>query len=148
MKILFPLIVNHYLSIRERYTIPIDRVQSPPPSTFDDHPSFASFPNDFQEDMDTRLQTDMEQFLDVALTTCREEKEQNETFLQLRSSISDYMSEHQSITQTNIDDLVEILPNQYSLPLIFSQLLHLCASTQSYHLHSTDTNDLILQKIL
>ena len=145
MKILLPLIANHYLSIRERYTIQIDRVQSihsPPPSTFDDHP------NDFQEDMDTRLQTDMEQFLDVALTTCREEKEQNETFLQLRSSISNYMSEHQSITQTNIDDLVEILPNQYSLPLIFSQLLHLCASTQSYVLHSTETNDLFLRKIL
>ena len=152
---IYPIIINHYLSIRERYSIKIDRIptmhSSSPAMTFEDNLLFSYAPpdDDVQEDMDIRLQTDMEQMLDAALTISHEEQEQNEIFLQLRSSISDYMFEHQSLVQTNVDDLVEILlPHQYSLPLIFSQLLHLCASTQRYYLHSTDDNDLFLEKIL
>lgn len=156
---IYPFIINHYLSIRERYSIKIDRIptihSSPQTTTaFEDNLIFSYSPtylpsDDVQEDMDIRLQTDMEQMLDAALTNSQEEHEQNEIFLQLRSSISDYMFERQSVVETNVDDLVEILlPNQYSLPLIFSQLLHLCASTQRYYLHSTDNDDLILEKII
>lgn len=104
--------------------------------------------DDIQEDFDIRLQTDMEQILDAAILNSHEEQEHNQIFLQLRSSIQTYMTEHESIKQTNLDDLLEILDNQYSLPLVFSQLLHLCASTQRYSLHSTSNDKLFIEKMI
>lgn len=90
----------------------------------------------------------MEQILDAALTTSQEEQEHNQIFLRLRSSIMTYMTEHKSIEQTNLDDLLDTLQDQYSLPLVFNQLLHLCASTQRYSLHSTVPDNLFIERIM
>ena len=150
---IYPMITNHYLSIRERYSIKIYQpIRSPPvpiSNALDDNlfdPLSPTFIDDIQEDMDTRFQTDMEQILDAAILNSHEEQEQNKVFVELRSSIQTYMTEHESIQQTNVDDLLETLDDHYSLPLIFSQLLHLCASTQRYLLHSTANDRLFIEK--
>jgi hypothetical protein len=149
---IYPIIINHYLSIRERYSIKIDQpIRSTSPDVLDQNffdPLSPTFIDDIQEDMDIRLQTDMEQILDAAILNSHEEQEHNKIFLELRSSIQTYMTEHESIKQTNLDDLLEILDNQYSLPLVFSQLLHLCASTQRYSLHSTSNDKLFIEKMI
>lgn len=106
-----------------------------------------TFIDDNQEDVDIRLQTDMEHILDAAILSSNEEQEHNQVFLELRASITTYMNEHQANNQTNFDDLLGTLDDQYSLPLVFSQLLHLCASTQRYCLHSTANETLLIEKI-
>jgi hypothetical protein len=104
--------------------------------------------DDIQEDFDIRLQTDMEQMLDAAIYHSNGEQEHNKIFLELRSSIVSYMNKHDSVKTTNADDLIESLHDNYSLPLVFSQLLHLCASTQRYCLHSTSNDNLFIEKII
>jgi hypothetical protein len=90
----------------------------------------------------------MEQILDAAISNTNEEQEHNQIFLQLRSSIMTYMTQHNATKKTNIDDLLETLDDSYSLPLVFSQLLHLCASTQRYSLHSTSNDNLFIEKMM
>ena len=112
-------------------------------------PSFIpEMTDDQQEDYDIRLQTDMEQILDAAICHSNEEQEHNKIFLELRSSIMSYMNKHDAVKTTNVYDLIESLHDNYSLPLVFSQLLHLCASTQRYDLHSTSTDNLFIEKII
>ena len=89
----------------------------------------------------------MEQFLDAAVGHANEEQEHHQVFLTLRSSIQSYMSEHDAVQTIPVDDLVQSLPRDYSLPLVFSQLLHLCASTQRYSLHSTTHENLFIEKL-
>jgi hypothetical protein len=96
--------------------------------------------DDIQEDVDIRLQTDIYQ--------SNEEQQHNKVFLQLRSSIMSYMTKYNSIKTIHVDDILESLDNNYSLPLVFSQLLHLCASTQTYHLHSTSNDNLFIEKMI
>jgi GTP-binding protein EngB required for normal cell division len=90
----------------------------------------------------------MESMLDAAISNSNEEQEHNKIFLELRSSIMTYINKHDSIKQINVDDLLETFDEDYSLSLIFSQLLHLCASTQRYYLHSTSNDNLFIEKIL
>ena len=110
-------------------------------------PSFTHEPDDdVQEDFDVRLQTDMEQFLDAAIEQSNEEQEHNKVFLELRSTITSYMNKHETTQTIDAHDLVDSLGDKYSLPLVFSQLLHLCASTQRYHLQSTSDDNLLIRK--
>jgi len=135
---IYPTITIQYLTIRERYSTKMNRPQtiySPPiPITdvLDDNntliPYSPSFIHDINEDVDIRIQTDMEQILDAAISNSNEEHEQNKIFLELRSLIMTYMNEHETIKKTNINDLFETLHDNYSLPLIFSQLLHLSSN--------------------
>jgi len=90
----------------------------------------------------------MEQILDAAIYNSNEEQEHNKIFLELRSLITTYMNKQDSIKQININDLFELLHENYSLPLIFSQLLHLCGSTQRYYLHSTSNDNLFIEKMI
>jgi hypothetical protein len=161
-----PPIIIHHLTIRERYSTKIDRpfsrmIRSPPIPISDVLDENALVPlsspassfiyennDDIQEDVDIRMQTDMEQFLDAAIHHSNEEQVQSKVFLTLRSSIISYMNEHESVKMTNFDDLLESLHDNYSLPLVFSQLLHLCASTQRYSLHSTSNDKLFIEKIM
>ena len=158
-----PTITIQHYSIRERYTTKVDRsfsraIRSPPIPLAEvlDQETFmplstssplSTFIHDVDEDADIRLQTDMEHFLDAAICQSNEEQEHNRTFLTLRSSILIYMNEHQATNTTNVDDLIDSLHDHYSLPLVFSQLLHLCASTQRYHLHSTTAENLFIEKV-
>ncbi|CAF0794238.1 unnamed protein product [Rotaria sordida] len=163
---IYPTITIHHLTVRERYSTKIDQsfsrtIRSPsipitdvlnenvlisslsPPTS----PLFThDFNEDIQEDVDIRLQTDMEHILDAATYHSNEEQENNKIFLELRSLIMSYMNEHDSVKTINLDDLLETLHDNYSLPLVFSQLLHLCATTQRYYLHSTSNDNLFIQK--
>ena len=150
----YPIITEQYFSIRERCLMKIEPIRSPPIPIADvlNNDEFTDqyspiFIDDNREDVDIRLQTDMEQILDAAILNSNEEQEHNKVFLELRSSITTYMHKHEANDQINVDDLFQTLDNQYSLPLIFSQLLHLCASTQRYNLHSTTDEKLFLEKI-
>ena len=157
---IYPIITIHHLTIRERYSYQSIRSPSIPISqVLDEHaliplPSFTNDDNDnddnLQEDGDIRLQTDMEQILDAAIYQSNEEQQHNKIFLELRSSIMSYMTKNNSVKTTNVDDIIESLDNNnnYSLPLVFSQLLHLCASTQRYNLHSTSNDNLFIEKII
>jgi hypothetical protein len=153
---IYPTITINHLTIRERYSTKIDQsrptIRSPPmpiSDALDEIPLSPSFiNNDQQEDVDIRLQTDMEQILDAAILNSNEEQEHNKIFVELRSLIISYMNKHDSIKQINVNDLFEIFHEKYSLPLIFSQLLHLCVSTQRYHLHSTSDENLFIEKII
>ncbi|CAF1075267.1 unnamed protein product [Adineta ricciae] len=165
--IIYPTITVQHLTIRERYLTKIDQtsyrtVRSPPiPITdvLDDNAqvplsplgSFSHEMNDddegIQEDFDIRLQTDMEQFLDAAICQSNEEQEHNKIFLELRSNITLYMNQHNVNKTIDAYDLIETLDEKYSLPLIFGQLLHLCGSTQRYHLHSNTNDTLFLETI-
>lgn len=164
--IIYPTITIQQLTIRERYSTKIDQtshrtIRSPPiPITdvLDDNAQVPLSPlgslshemNDdegIQEDFDVRLQTDMEQFLDAAICQSNEEQEHNKIFLELRSNITSYVSQHNVNKTINAYDLIETLDGKYSLPLIFGQLLHLCGSTQRYHLHSTMNDTLVLETI-
>lgn len=164
---IYPTIIIQHLTIRERYSminnstysrtirspsIPLadvlnDNALMPIPSS-----PISSFIYDFnedvQEDVDDRLQSDMEQIVDAAAQQSNEEQEHNKVFLELRSSIMSYMNEHDSMKQINVDDLLGTLHNHYCLPLVFSQLLHLCGATQRYSLHSTSSDNLFIEKIL
>ncbi|CAF2708765.1 unnamed protein product [Rotaria sp. Silwood2] len=165
---IYPTISMHHLTIRERYSVKIDRpfsriIRSPPipisdvlnenalisSSSSPTSPSFIhEFNEDIQEDADIRLQTDMEQILDAATYHSNEEQEHNKIFLELRSLIMSYMNKHDSVKTINLDDLLETLDDNYSLPLVFSQLLHLCAATQHYYLHSTSNDNLLIEKTI
>ena len=164
---IYPTITIHHLTIRERYSTKIDQslyqpIRSPPiPITdvLDENalvplsplPSFPFEINDnndeIQEDFDIRLQTDMEQFFDAAICQSNEEQEHNKIFLELRSNIVTYMNQHDTNKTIDAYDLIETLDNKYSLPLVFGQLLHLCGSTQRYHLHSTANDNLFIETI-
>ncbi|CAF3943436.1 unnamed protein product [Adineta steineri] len=160
---IYPTITIHYLSIRERHSTKIDQpfirtIRSPSipiTNVLDENalaplsplPSFIYETNDdIQEDFDSQLQTNMEQFLDAAVYQSNEEQEHNKVFLELRSSIMTYMNKNDTVKTTNVYDLIESLHDNYSLPLIFSQLLHLCGSTQRYSLHSTSNDNLFIDK--
>ena len=169
---IYPTITIQYLTIRERYSLKIEQqmpsqsVHSPPipiSDVFDDNllsslplqspilmtTSNHEFNNDIQQDnVDIRLQTDMEQILDVSIYHSNEEQEQNRVFLQLRSSIISYVNKHNSMKKLNLDDLFESLHDNYSFSHIFSQLLYLCASTQRYYLHSTSNSNLFLETLM
>jgi hypothetical protein len=138
--------MNHPQIIRSP-PIPISNVLDEDPF-IPNSPSFIN--DDIQEDVDVdiRLQTDMEQILDAAIYNSNEEQEHNKIFLELRSLIITYMNKHDSIKQINVNDLFELLHENYSLPLIFSQLLHLCGSTQRYSLHSTSNDNLFIEKMM
>lgn len=150
---IYPIITTQYFPIRERYSMKIEPIRSPPiPITDVFNDEFTDryspiFIDDNREDVDIRLQTDMEHILDAAILNSNEEQEHNKIFLELRSSITNYMYENQTKNQINIDDLCQTLDNQYSLPLVFSQLLHLCASTQRYYLHTITDETLFIEKI-
>ncbi|CAF4880476.1 unnamed protein product [Rotaria sp. Silwood1] len=164
---IYPTINIHHLTIRERYSIKLDQpfsrtIRSPPipisdvlnentliSSSSPASPSFIhEFNEDIQEDVDIRLQTDMEQILDAATYHSNEEQEHNKIFLELRSLIMSYMNKHDSVKTINLDDLLETLDDNYSLPLVFSQLLHLCAATQRYYLYSTFNDNLFIEKMM
>lgn len=158
---IYPTITIHHFTIREQYSTKIDRYRSIPSPSLpigntinNDNDLFLPFNDnhddndDIQEDADIRLQTDMEQILDAAILNSNDEQQHNKVFLELRSLIMTYMTEHQTLKQINVDDLFEYLPDNYSLPLIFSQLLHLCASTQRYSLHSTADDQLYIVKVI
>ncbi|CAF2737724.1 unnamed protein product [Rotaria sp. Silwood2] len=161
---IYPTIHIHHLTIREQYSIKIDQsfsrtIPSPMSDVLNENalilssppisPSFIhEFNENIQEDVDSRLQTDMEQILDAATYHSTEEQEHNKIFLELRSLIMSYMNKHDSIQTINLDDLLETLDDNYSLPLVFSQLLHLCAATQRYYLHSTSNDNLFIKKII
>ena len=122
--------------------LPLSSPPSPPVSAFIDE-----FNDDIQ-DIDIHLQTDMERILDAAIYHSNEEQEQNRIFTELRSSIMSYMNRYNAIKRINLDDLLESLNDNYSLPLIFSQLLHLCASTQRYYLRSISDHNLFIENII
>lgn len=156
---IFPTITIHHLTIRERYLTKIDQSYIQPMPLADIHddneldviqpspiPDFIDDVN--EEDGDIRLQTDMEQLIDAASYQENEEQEHNKIFLELRSLIMSYMKEHDSVQKIDAYDLFESLHDNYSLPLVFSQLLHLCAATQSYSLHSTSNDNLFIEKIM
>ncbi|CAF3555520.1 unnamed protein product [Rotaria socialis] len=162
-----PTITIQHVTIRERYSIKIDAsfsrtIRSPPiplsdvlnddalmPLPLSPTPSFTYDINeDIQEDVDIRLQTDMEQMLDAATQHSNEEQQHNKIFLELRSLIVSYMNQHDSVQQVNADDLLDSLNDNYCLPLVFSQLLHLCGATQRYALHSTSNDNLFIEKLI
>lgn len=160
----YPTIVIRHFTIREQYALKMDQpsyrpIRSPPMTIADvldanalvplsPLPGFTHEDNeDVHEDFDVRLQTDMEQFLDAAMCHSNEEQEHNKAFLALRSTIVTYMNEHESVPTVDAHDLVQSLKDQYSLPLVFSQLLHLCAATQRYQLRSTADDNLLIGKV-
>lgn len=100
-----------------------------------------------EEDADLHLRSQMEQFLDTALDHTSEGQQHNRIFLSLRSLIIDYVNEHRHDDRINAEDLIASLPNEYSLALVFSQLLQFCASTQRYCLRSNSSDQLILEKV-
>ena len=155
---IYPSISQQHFTVRQRYSEKTklsepERIRSPAMSMAEvlhsdtfapiDSPHPIIVEAEEQEDLEIRLETDMKHILDVAFDKINDEQKENEIFVKLRSTILNYLNEHQPY---DLHHLIDSLYDQYSLPLIFSQLLHICASTQNFSLHSTNQNDLILQK--